>query len=306
MVGGNQAGDDRLAESGAGVDDDLVPRARHRVGGEQHPRHLRRHQALDHDGELHRLLVEPLALAVGDGALAPERGPAAPHGVQQRLRTDDVKEGVLLAGERRLRQVLGRRARAHRDRALPEPVVRCQDVSRDLRRDRSACEGVADGGAAAARLTQRPGDRLAQAVVGHKAVVGRRGHDEAGRDREAGADQLAQVGALAAGHREIATPQLVQRQDERRGTGGCRAPGRAARPSLVAHRLPPGRAAGPQPTLIMPRRLWRWLLPLIILPRLDRPPLGRPARPGSIRCAAARRSCVGRPPRPTGARPRAP
>ena len=110
MVGRRQAGDNCLAQAGVGIDDCLVPRAGDRVGGKHHARRLRRHHALDHDGELHYLLVDPLALAIGDGAVRPERGPAAPHSVQQRLRADDVEEGILLAGERCFWQILGRRA----------------------------------------------------------------------------------------------------------------------------------------------------------------------------------------------------
>jgi hypothetical protein len=110
VVGGDQAGDDRLAEPRAGVDNHLVPRPRYRVGGEQHAGDLSGHHALDHHGELHRLLVDLLAIAIGDGAIGPKRGPAAPNGVEERLLIRDVQEGVLLTGEGCLREVFGRRA----------------------------------------------------------------------------------------------------------------------------------------------------------------------------------------------------
>jgi hypothetical protein len=116
VVGGHQPRDDRLAEAGASIDDNLVPRTRHRIGGEEDPRDLWRHHALDHDRQLHRLLVEPLACAVRDGPVAPERGPAALHRLDNSVDSHDVEEGILLTGERRLRQVLSRRARAHSHR----------------------------------------------------------------------------------------------------------------------------------------------------------------------------------------------
>ncbi|MCZ7568748.1 MAG: hypothetical protein M5U01_09185 [Ardenticatenaceae bacterium] len=65
------------------------------------------------------------------------------------------------AGERRLGQVLGGRARAHRDRAPAEPVVGRQDVPLDLGRDWRAFEGDPDRGAAAWLLIACPGDCLA-------------------------------------------------------------------------------------------------------------------------------------------------
>ena len=101
------AGYDRLAQARAGVDGNLVPRARYWVGAEHHACHLGWHHLLHDHAELDRLLVDPLALTVGDGAIGPERGPAAPDGIEECLLTRDVQEGVLLAGERRPRKVLG-------------------------------------------------------------------------------------------------------------------------------------------------------------------------------------------------------
>jgi hypothetical protein len=55
----------------------------------------------------HKCCVYP---TIGNGAVAPQRSPAAPHRVQQRFFADDIQVGILLAGERRLGQILGRRA----------------------------------------------------------------------------------------------------------------------------------------------------------------------------------------------------
>jgi hypothetical protein len=61
---------------------------------------------------------EALVHAVADGAVVVERGEDLAHAVQHVLDADDVEEGLLLAGERRVGQVLGRGRRAHGERAL--------------------------------------------------------------------------------------------------------------------------------------------------------------------------------------------
>ena len=60
-------------------------------------------------------VVEALGLAVADRAIGEERGEAAPAGVEQRRLAADVEEGLLLAGEARVGQVLGRGAGTHGD-----------------------------------------------------------------------------------------------------------------------------------------------------------------------------------------------
>ena len=226
VVGLDQAGDDGLAQSGTGVDDDLVSRPGDRVSGEQHSRRLGRHEALDDDGELHRSLVERQAGAIGDGAISPQRGPAPPHRLHQRLRAHHVQETVVLARERRLRQVLRRRARPHSDRTQSEPPVRGQDRALHLGRDWGRLERPPDRRGVV--LAEHPGDRLAQSVVRDEAVVSRRGDHKARRHREAGADQLAQASALAPRPVQVARRHLRQLEDE------CRPPlaGRADLPLL--------------------------------------------------------------------------
>ncbi len=142
------------------------------------------------------------------------------HGVQQSLWTNDVEEGVLLAGERRLWQVLGGRARSHRNWSLSDLLVRRQDVPHDLWRKRSTYKGLPNGNAAALLFAEHLANRLAQVAFRDEAVVGCRGHNEARWYWEAGADQLAQVGALATRHNQIPASENMQRKDEQWGIGG--------------------------------------------------------------------------------------
>src|SRR5919107_3356966 len=111
VIGGDQAGDDRFAQAGVGIYHHLVPRACYWVGGEENSCDLCCYHALDHNGELHRLLIDPLAVAVGDSAISPKRGPAAPDRVEEHLLVRDVQVGVLLTGEGGLWEVFGCRAR---------------------------------------------------------------------------------------------------------------------------------------------------------------------------------------------------
>ena len=83
VVGRDQAADDGLAQSGAGVDNGLVSCAGDGIGGENHPGGVGGNQPLHDDGQFHRHGGEPVMLAVGDGAVAPEGSPAAADGVEQ-------------------------------------------------------------------------------------------------------------------------------------------------------------------------------------------------------------------------------
>ncbi len=60
-------------------------------------------------------MLEALVHAVGDRAVVVQRGEDFLHLVQHVLDADDVEEGLLLAGERGVRQILGSRGRAHGD-----------------------------------------------------------------------------------------------------------------------------------------------------------------------------------------------
>ena len=86
------------------------------IDGEHHPgaADVGAHHPLDADRERDLQVVEALDLAVADGPVGEQRGVAAAAGVQQFPLARDVQEGLLLPGEARVRQVLGRRAAAHR------------------------------------------------------------------------------------------------------------------------------------------------------------------------------------------------
>jgi len=50
---------------------------------------------LHHNREFDGVVVDAVAVPVGDGPVRPQRGPAPPHGVQHRVRADDVEVRVL-------------------------------------------------------------------------------------------------------------------------------------------------------------------------------------------------------------------
>ncbi len=130
------AGDHGLAGAPARLDDHAVPASGHRVRGEEHARGVRLRHVLDHDGEGQRLVVEAVDLPVPHRALRPQGGPAAAYRLHHRLRAGDVEEGVLLAGEAGVGQVLGGGGRPDRDRyGLPaaEPGVRLGDGRAEVR-----------------------------------------------------------------------------------------------------------------------------------------------------------------------------
>jgi len=134
----------------------------------------------------------------------------------------------VLTGKGGFGQVFSRRAGAHGDRTLPELMVGSQDAALDLRWDCGPFKGVSDGSTIGPFCTEHPSDCLIQAVVYHKTVIGRRGHDEAGRDRKASPDQLAQICSLAACYRNIFAPELMKRENERQCSMSCHSTGPTA------------------------------------------------------------------------------
>ncbi len=125
---------DGLAQPRARVEHRAGAPPAHRVRGEQHPGDLRVDHPLDHHREPHLGVVDPEVGAVGDGAVRPQRGPAAAHRVEERLDPHDVQVGVLLAGETGRGQVLGGGRRPDRHRHVRRPVARITPSSRAHRR----------------------------------------------------------------------------------------------------------------------------------------------------------------------------
>jgi hypothetical protein len=128
VVGRDRAVDDGRAQSGSGVDDGLAPRAGERVGGEQHACDLRAGHALDDDRHPYRVVRDAGGLTVGARALAVQRVPAGADRREQLVGTFDCEERGVLAGEARVRQVLGGGAGTDGDRPAAETLVRGEDL----------------------------------------------------------------------------------------------------------------------------------------------------------------------------------
>jgi hypothetical protein len=149
---------------------------------------------------------------------------------KQRSLADDVEEGFLLAGEARLRQVLGRGGAAHRDGDPlvgdldAEVAVSAGDGLGDRRRELGALDEPTDRLAgpgqrdlAGRELGQGVLDRLPELVGGQEVPVRLGGRGEAGRDLDANraqrAYQLAERGVLAADARHVGRRQVAQADD---------------------------------------------------------------------------------------------
>ena len=188
-----------------------IPEARLGVDAEHHPGAgpVGQHHALYPDREGHLKVIEAVDLAVGEGAIGEQGGVAAAAGLQQGRLPFDVQEGVLLAGEAGLGQILGRSAGAHRHGRRAELAVGLQDLRLQRGRKRRRQQPAAGGGSrqlqglqvAGIELGQEGGQALLKPVVAQQQPVGRRrggeapGHPHPGRPEFA--DHLAQGGVLA-------------------------------------------------------------------------------------------------------------
>ena len=117
-VGRDRAGDDGLAESEGALDDEPVGCPGGGVDGEHHPGASRRDLALHDQCDVHVGLAEAPLGPVVHGAGAEQRRPAAAHRAQQLVRTADVQQGLVHAGEGGGLGVLGGGRGAHRHRRL--------------------------------------------------------------------------------------------------------------------------------------------------------------------------------------------
>ena len=175
-----------------------------------------------------------MALAVRDGAVVPERCPAPPDRIEDCVFARDAEHRVLLAGEARIGQVLGRRRRTDRDRRRAEGPVRVADRLGDPCGDRRRGETHARG---RGRFSRHTGGLSGERV--------RRGRDdEPVRHWKLSAPQLAEVGALAACFGQIRGGQLIKRPNEHavmlgapeaRESGAPRIPGCASELPLDLH-----------------------------------------------------------------------
>jgi len=110
----------RFSQPEGAVDEDHLPEAAVRIerehdagGGTIRDNHL-----LHRDGQQHREMIEAVLDAVHDGAVGEDRGEAAPAGGEQRGIPANAQVALMLSGEARLREILGRRAGPNRHRHL--------------------------------------------------------------------------------------------------------------------------------------------------------------------------------------------
>ena len=132
-------------------------------------------------------------------------------GRQQRVVAPDVQERVLLTGEARVVEVFGGGGRADRD-GRAQLLAGGQQFACHLVRDRGGEQGADAGRRIVRPLRVGEGgeDPLADAGGGDVRPVRVGGEHDAGRDRQAGPGQLAEVRALAARERQIAAPDVGQ------------------------------------------------------------------------------------------------
>ena len=106
---------DGLAEAVRGRDEDDVPKAA--LGVQREHDTGRTDVAADHHLDAgrqgHEAVIETLVYPVGDGPIIEQRGEDLVQGLYHVVEAAHVKESLLLAGERSVRQVLRRRGRAH-------------------------------------------------------------------------------------------------------------------------------------------------------------------------------------------------
>ncbi len=176
-------------------------------------------------------MLEAVVHAVGDGAVVVQRGEHLLDLVHDVVGAGHVEEGLLLAGEGGIGQVLGGGRGTHRHRDLAAAVVGAQlgvggaDTGVQLRLQGRIDHPVADlatgGGQCRYVLHVQRGqaviDALVQVVVGDEGLegLGRGGEATGDGDAQPGqvADHLAQRGILAADAGQVGQSELVQPQD---------------------------------------------------------------------------------------------
>ena len=193
-------------------------------------------------------MVEAVVDAVDDGAVGEERGEAAPARASSSAASPaDVQEALLLAGEARLRQILGGRARADRHRRLIGPgLARERPYAETIASSRPAGSGADSTSARslAPRRGQRGhvlaghpfedgGEPVAQAVAVEERPVGVRGDRESVGNANPGRAELAveltERRRLAADQGHVSQPDLPEPLDGLTRSGAPRS-GRAATP----------------------------------------------------------------------------
>ena len=231
LVGVDGALHHGLTQAVAAGDEHHLVKAGFGVDGEHHARGpgVGAHHALHAGRQRHHVVREALVHAVADGAVVVEAGKHLLHLVQHGLNADHVEEGLLLAGERSIRQILRRGRRAHGkagfrvagDEFLESGSNGLLQVSRErLRLDPAADLGTGLGQRAHVLGVQRCqslADALGQAAMSQElAERVRRGGKARGHAHALGQlrNHLAEAGILAADRLDIGHPELFERYDQ--------------------------------------------------------------------------------------------
>ncbi len=211
------SGDHGLAQPGRGVDHDLAAAAGDGVGREHHPGHLGRHHPLDDHGQVDGAVVHAVGGPVGDGAVGPQRGPAPADGVEHRAGPHHVEEGVLLAREAGVREVLGGGGRPYGHGPLGVLPYGSRDVGGHGGGEHESAGATGQfgesGGVTGGRALEGAEHVVEPGVLGDAAVRLRCQADPWG-NREPGPREHAQVGRLAADQGKHLSRDVLKFQDE--------------------------------------------------------------------------------------------
>ena len=261
LVGVDLPLDHQLPEPVGRGDEDHLRKPRFRVEREQDAAraHVAPHHALDPGRQRHGLMREAVVGPIGDGPVVIKRSEDPSDGLEHRLDPADVQEGLLLAREGRLGQVLCRRRGAHRDgQCAPHPIeppIGRRDRLGEARRERGTEEPSADLGAGRGQrphiLHIEPDEPLAdapfQVLLAEKVAIGLGGGRESAGYSNTGlgemGDHLAERGVLAADPVDIPHPDRLEIED----IGWCHRPLPASLRRSCAFRLRPGAQAFRRP-----------------------------------------------------------
>ena len=218
MIDLGLAGDDGFAETEIGGHHHLVELAAYRVDAEADARRACRHQALDDHGHGGIARRQAGMLAIGDGAILPEREEARLHRQEDLCQAAPIQERVVLAGESGIGEILERPGGAHGVRRVELGIQRAGDLVGELGGQRLLRQqGAERGGLLGARCRLEAGERgdaLAQiGDAGGEIAIGLGRDEDARRHRQAGGDEPGEACAFASGKRRRLGARITQRQD---------------------------------------------------------------------------------------------
>ena len=232
LVGIDGALDHHFAQAIAGGDKDGIAETRFRVQGEHDAGggEVAAHHALDAGGEGDVAMLEALVDAVGDGPIVEQGGEHLLDAVFDIVQTLDVEEGLLLAREGGIRQVLGGGGGAHGPgdfaaRLGHELLVIVIDAGFEGGREGLCHDPATEAGTDLGQLgnvfhvqiIEHGLDALVQSVLGQELAVGIGGSGKTAGDPHADfrkvMDHFAKGGVLAAHDRHIVHAQVAEPAD---------------------------------------------------------------------------------------------